>query len=1045
MARRFVEFVSMGGVVVHSALLVRFPLVLFLLSGFTLSHNPFSHTVVSASSSPTAPANLSVTENVGQDRQINFAGETADFMLINEVDAVAGSLDNNEFIELFDGGIGGTALDGLSIVLFSGHDDKSYAAFDLTGQQTDENGYFLLGNSDVPGADLIMADSLLQNGPDAVALYGVEAAQMPVGSAVTVENLLDALVYDTDDVDDPGLLPLLLPGEEQANENARFLDLFHSLQRCPDGSGGQRRSGTYWPDTPTPKKPNTCVIDEGPQVLAATPGDGAIDVPLDSDITITFSEDVVVSGDWFDLTCQRSSSHAVVSSGGGSLYTLQIMEPFSYGEACQATIFAAGVRDLDAADPPDHLAADFIWSFAVVPARHLVINELDADTPGIDTAEFIELYDGGEGNTTLNGLVLVFFNGANDLSYRAVDLSSHQTNSEGRFLLGGSHVPGVSLAIPDGALQNGPDAVALYSGSAADFPTGSPISTRGLLDALVYGPAGEPDAGLLTLLAAGEKQLDEDGRDNVQADSIQRCPDGAGEQRHSASFLPNLATPGEANRCSYDAAPQLVALSPAAGEENVALDTILHLTFSEAVDLEENWISMSCEKSGSVTFSVQHQKDQATLTPQNNLLANDKCTVTVLADRVHDSDSEDPPDMPAHDFSWSFSTVTIPVARHMLINEVDADTEGEDTAEFIELYDGGEGNTALDGLVLVLFNGSDSRSYRSLGLDGYHTNDSGYFLFGNKAVPGVDYPMANGTIQNGPDAVALYAATAADFPAGTAVTTEDLLDAIVYSTGIEEAAKLMRLLRKGEEIVDEDSRGFKDTHSNQRCPDGAGGQRITSGYIQNQPTPGTANNCTIDTPPAVIEVFPADGAQDVPVDVVVVVQFDEPVQLDDGWIALSCDQAGEIGLVNTGGPQQYTLEHAALQPSDSCSARVFADKVKDIDGSADTLHGDYFWMFTTGSEAPVIADFTSNSPVTIGESVHFFNNSQGMEPLSYQWDFGDGSPVVSEENPQHLYTAAGTYMVTLTVMDGAGKSRTFTAPVEIVPIRIFLPLCLSAA
>ncbi|MFN2139107.1 MAG: hypothetical protein ACK2U5_01420 [Candidatus Promineifilaceae bacterium] len=113
MARRFVEFVSMGGVVVHSALLVRFPLVLFLLSGFTLSHNPFSHTVVSASSSPTAPANLSVTENVGQDRQINFAGETADFMLINEVDAVAGSLDNNEFIELFDGGIGGTALDGL--------------------------------------------------------------------------------------------------------------------------------------------------------------------------------------------------------------------------------------------------------------------------------------------------------------------------------------------------------------------------------------------------------------------------------------------------------------------------------------------------------------------------------------------------------------------------------------------------------------------------------------------------------------------------------------------------------------------------------------------------------------------------------------------------------------------------------------------------------------------------------------------------------------------------------------------------------------------
>ncbi|MCB0063017.1 MAG: hypothetical protein KDE19_12920, partial [Caldilineaceae bacterium] len=33
----------------------------------------------------------------------------------------------------------------------------------------------------------------------------------------------------------------------------------------------------------------------------------------------------------------------------------------------------------------------------------LVINEVDADTPGDDTAEFVELYDGGTGNTVLNG------------------------------------------------------------------------------------------------------------------------------------------------------------------------------------------------------------------------------------------------------------------------------------------------------------------------------------------------------------------------------------------------------------------------------------------------------------------------------------------------------------------------------------------------------------------------------------------------------------------------------------------------------------------
>ncbi len=41
-------------------------------------------------------------------------------------------------------------------------------------------------------------------------------------------------------------------------------------------------------------------------------------------------------------------------------------------------------------------------------ATHIIINEVDADTPGIDTAEFIELYDGGTGNTNLSGLTLVF-------------------------------------------------------------------------------------------------------------------------------------------------------------------------------------------------------------------------------------------------------------------------------------------------------------------------------------------------------------------------------------------------------------------------------------------------------------------------------------------------------------------------------------------------------------------------------------------------------------------------------------------------------------
>ena len=39
------------------------------------------------------------------------------------------------------------------------------------------------------------------------------------------------------------------------------------------------------------------------------------------------------------------------------------------------------------------------------------------------------------------------------------------------------------------------------------------------------------------------------------------------------------------------------------------------------------------------------------------------------------------------------------------------------------------------------------------------------------------------------------------------------------------------------------------------------------------------------------------------------------------------------------------------------------------------------------------------------------------EIVSYEWDFGDGSPTSSETNPTHVYEEAGDYTVTLTVTD----------------------------
>lgn len=182
-----------------------------------------------------------------------------------------------------------------------------------------------------------------------------------------------------------------------------------------------------------------------------------------------------------------------------------------------------------------------------------------------------------------------------------------------------------------------------------------------------------------------------------------------------------------------------------------------------------------------------------------------------------------------------------------VINEVDSDTPGTDTGEFVELFDGGAGGAALDGLVVVHFNGSSDTSYNAFDLDGFNTDTDGYFVLGNAAVsPDIEFP-SNG-LQNGADAVGLYRADATDFPNGTAVTTTGLVDAFVYDTSDPDDVELLALLNAGQTQINENENGAKDDESNQRCPNGSGAARDTDTYAQFAPTPGAENTCD-STPP----------------------------------------------------------------------------------------------------------------------------------------------------------------------------------------------------
>lgn len=193
------------------------------------------------------------------------------------------------------------------------------------------------------------------------------------------------------------------------------------------------------------------------------------------------------------------------------------------------------------------------------PLGSMLINELDSDTPGTDALEFVELYDGGAGNTPLDGLVLVFYNGSNDLSYAAYDLDGYMTDANGYFLLGNAAVvPTPSIIFPGNWLQNGADAAALYVGDALDFPNGTLVTYANVVDAIVYDTSDADDLGLLPLLNVGQPQVDENSNTNGANESNQRCLNGSGGQRNTDTYAQQLPTPGSMN-CAPSLAVSKVA------------------------------------------------------------------------------------------------------------------------------------------------------------------------------------------------------------------------------------------------------------------------------------------------------------------------------------------------------------------------------------------------------------------------------------------------------------------------------------------------------
>ncbi|RRO17199.1 endonuclease [Flavobacteriaceae bacterium 14752] len=324
---------------------------------------------------------------------------------INELDADTDGVDTKEFIEIkTDNPF--SPLDGYLLVLFNGSSsggDLSYFNLDLDGFTTDINGLFVLGASEVsPIPDFELQLNTIQNGADAVAIYQANESDMPIGTLATTTNLVDALVYGTNDADDTGLLNLL-GLQQQIDESANGNKDFESIQRANDGS--------WFVDTPTPKQLNdgSGVILNG---ITISTNQEVFDEGETVIITLT-TEDPVVNDITFNLDLNNGDFN-------NADYTGDAFIDFQTGDTTgqtQINILADGVAEEDefmeiniSNLPPEFISNNNNVSIIIIDADFTTSNFGSPLNPTFDNvasnapSDYYDNLDGLAGNALIQGI-----------------------------------------------------------------------------------------------------------------------------------------------------------------------------------------------------------------------------------------------------------------------------------------------------------------------------------------------------------------------------------------------------------------------------------------------------------------------------------------------------------------------------------------------------------------------------------------------------------------------------------------------------------------
>jgi len=159
------------------------------------------------------------------------------------------------------------------------------------------------------------------------------------------------------------------------------------------------------------------------------------------------------------------------------------------------------------------------------------------------------------------------------------------------------------------------------------------------------------DASIVDLVGFGSTSNCHEGSANAPAPSnttaIFRKNGGATDSDQNGNdFLTGAPNPRRTTPIQ-EVGPSILTIDGTdsnAGSTTAPRDGSVTVNFSEAVDVDASWFTLTCATSGShanATYASNSSKTTWVITPADNYTPGEQCTATVIAAAIHDSDTDD--------------------------------------------------------------------------------------------------------------------------------------------------------------------------------------------------------------------------------------------------------------------------------------------------------------------------------------------------------------------------------------------------------------------